>query len=477
MIVGTSCKSSLERVTLYSKSHSFSCLFSNANMIFFKNTLICHKSLIGYYLYTSSLTGTGSEFYFGSTRNLVLLMITELQPVSFYIEIPGIGFYYSATITASNQETVKLPENAAVSSPDDQDKGIYLVTSSDRVTVIGSHASRHHSLHYDTFLAFSISHECFSNYAYYWMNLDSRIRNVAYYIDSILIVGTEDSTMMKLTVTQPATIKVDDTDTDLTPGRQFSFMINRLQTVYVGSVRDMTGIKIITNKPVSVFSTILQIHARSGQVITNLTEQVPPTTSWGRLYYTTSVSNVLSNTIQVLAAYNSTNVDIYCNDIRRPHTISEGGVIHEMINSREYCAIYSSKEILVVQFESRISFLGVLLVPSSDYFNHKFLFKYPIMFFENFVNIIVLAQYYQPDMIYLISGGANKSLDTQEWVPVKVNNVTKAYGTIVTFQSVVEIIHTNPSALMTTTVNERYGHVRGFKHHKGLHFVFSTKYE
>ena len=47
--------------------------------------------------------------------------------------------------------------------------------------------------------------------------------------------------------------------------------------------------------------------------------------------------------------------------------------------------------------------------------------------FKHFVNITVLAQYYQPDMIYLISGGVNKSLDTQEWVPVKVNNVIEAY--------------------------------------------------
>ena len=398
-------------------------------------------------------------------------MTTELQPASFYIEIPGIGYYYSATITASNEKKVELPESAVVSSSDDQDKGIYLVISSDKVTVIGRSNSS------ETFLAFSISHKCFPNYAYYLMSLGNRTLGVAYYINSVLIVGTEDSTMMRLTVTQPATIKVDDTDTDLTPGRQFSFMINRLQTVYVGSVENLTEIKINTNKPVSVFSEFQK------NFNIYFTQQVPPTTSWGRVYYTTPVSFTQSNTIQVLAAYNSTNVDIYCNDIRRPlHAISEGEVNYVIINPQEYCAIHSNKEILVVQFRE-VSPFFLVFVPSTDYFSHKFLFLFEnvhsvINFNYSSVNIIVLAQYYQPDMIYLISGGVNKSLDTQEWVPVKVNNVTKAYGTIVTTQeSVAEIIHTNPSALMTTTVYNRYGDSRGFKHYKGMHFVFSTRHE
>ena len=70
---------------------------------------------------------------------------------------------------------------------------------------------------------------------------------------SVLLVGTENTTVMKLTVTQPVTIKVDDTDTILC--RQYSFVINRLQTVYAKSLNDLTGTKIVTNNPVSVFSS------------------------------------------------------------------------------------------------------------------------------------------------------------------------------------------------------------------------------
>ena len=110
----------------------------------------------------------------------------------------------------------------------------------------------------------------------------------------------------------------------------------------------------------------------------------------------------------------------------------------------------------------------MVTIPASIYYTNKFLFStihYPN--YAHYVNIIVLAQYYQPDMIYLISEGVNKSLDTQEWVPVKVNNVTEAYAAMVNVtEGVVEIIHTNTSALMTAIV---YGFARylGYGHPGG----------
>ena len=62
--------------------------------------------------------------------------------------------------------------------------------------------------------------------------------------------------MMKLTVTQSVIISVGNTtkDQQLIPGQEYSFVINRLQTVYIRSFEDLTGTKIITDRPVSVFS-------------------------------------------------------------------------------------------------------------------------------------------------------------------------------------------------------------------------------
>jgi len=147
---------------------------------------------------------------------------------------------------------------------------------------------------------------------------------------------------------------------------------------------------------------------------------------------------------------------------------------------QEYCVIQSSKELLVCQFSHGHDNNGdsmVIWLPATIHHSNEFSFttiRNPQRSsYKHFVNIIVLAQYYQPDMIYLIAGQVNKSLDTQEWVPVKVNNVIEAYATKVTItEGVVEIIHTNTSALMTTIVYgfaeyEGYGHPGGISHQSG----------
>jgi len=79
----------------------------------------------------------------------------------------------------------------------------------------------------------------------------------------------------------------------------------------------------------------------------------------------------------------------------------------------------------------------------------------------------VLTKYYQPDTIYLISGGINKSLDILQWVPIVVSNVTEAYATEVTVsEGIIGIIHSNKEALMMTIVygfasSDSYGHPEG----------------
>jgi len=48
--------------------------------------------------------------------------------------------------------------------------------------------------------------------------------------------------------------------------------------------------------------------------------------------------------------------------------------------------------------------------------------------YEHYANVLVLAEYYQPEMIYLIANGVNKSLETNQWRPIMVNTVIEAYA-------------------------------------------------
>jgi len=390
-------------------------------------------------------------------------MTSESQPVFYSIEIPGIGFSYSGMITANNDDIVDIPSSVEVSSHDDQEKGIYLKTSSNRVTVFGQNIV---SSTVDTFLALSNPLSCVPDHEYKYYGITIAKRYSKYY-SSVLIVGTENNTMVKLTVTQPVTIKVDDTDINLISGRQYSFMINRLQTVYIRSLEDLTGTKIVTKKPVSVFSG-----HQLGKYDDHYIEQVPPTTLWGRVYYTAPLATRRSYTIKVLAAYNSTVVDIRCNNTMESYNISEGESVTKTLSLQEYCAINSSKKVVVVQLSHGQSDDGIsgdpmmTLVPATNQYSNKFQIStlQGHSGYTHYINLIVLAQYYQPDMIYLISGGVNRSLDTLQWVPIIVNDVTEAYSVQVNIlEGVTEVAHLNNDAKQSHIAygfasSEGYGH-------------------
>ena len=332
--------------------------------------------------------------------------------MNYSIEAPGIGYYNSSSVSSDNEVIINLPTTLITSSHNDQDKGIHLMINSNRVTVIGQNLRDYSA---DVFLCLPVANLCVDEYVFYGISVPMTTRdNTESFNSSILVVGTEDNTTMKLTVTQPVTITVSNSTVDLTAGIQYSFVINRLQTVLIGSVDDLTGTKIVTDKPASVLSghEWACVPANIGRC-DHLIEQVPPTTLWGRIYYTAPLATRTSYTIKVLAAYNSTVVDIYCDNTVESYSISEGESFTKALSLQEYCAINSSKVVLVVQLshgrDDNRDGNGdpmMTLVPAINQYSNKFKFSklQGRSGFTHHVNIIVLTQYYQPDMIYLISG-------------------------------------------------------------------------
>ena len=412
----------------------------------------------------------------------VLLKTTDTHQVEYSIEAPGVAYYYNGILSAGGEVILSLPASVAVSSYYDQDKGIYLTVSSDNVTVIGQNLDRATS---DSYFALSIV-ELDNVYVYYGISVPRAVVHSEALNSSILIVGTTNNTMMKLTVTQSVGIAVGNTVTHLIADIEYSFVINRLQTVYIGSVEDLSGTKIVTNKPVSVFSGHECANVpRNVGACSHLTEQIPPTALWGEVYYTAPLGNKISYTIKVLAAYNFTIVNIYCNNTIESYTINEGEFVNKTMQIKQYCAVHSNKKVLVVQLshggnEDGGNYNGdpmMTLVPATNQYLNKFDFstiRNPLRVFTHFVNIIVMKQYYQPNMIYLIAGGVNRSLVTQQWVPIQVNNTIEAYATQVNIsEGVAQIYHTNATAKMMTIVygfasSDGYGHIGGIHTIAGL---------
>ena len=405
-------------------------------------------------------------------------MTSDSQPVSYFIEAPGIDVYSSGTITANDEVKIYFPSIVEVASHVEQNKGIYLKTNSSDVIVIG-HNKYPTGYSADTFLALPTNKLSIKMYVYFGISAPRS----TYLPNVILIVGTEDSTTMNLIVTQSVTVSVGSTTTDISPGKQYSFVINRLQTIYIESVEDLSGTKVVTDKPISMYSGHICGNIPSDVGACDyLVEQMPPTALWGKVYYAVPLATRRSFTIKILAAYDSTNINVYCNNsLKSSYTINEGKYINIVLELQEYCSLRSNKEVLVVQFghgyvDDNIGDPMMTLLPATTQYGYHSKFSTLIdpinINYQHFVNIIVIAPYYQPHMIYLTTGGVQRSLDTQQWVPIKVNNITEAYATKVNLiEGITEIVHSDKAALMMTTVYgfataEGYGHPGGVITHE-----------
>ena len=269
--------------------------------------------------------------YFANYERQVIaitITVSEVHPVFYSIEIPGLGYSNNGVIAANENEVViDLPSSAVVSSINDQNKGVYIMTNSSTTTVFGQTVWYGTS---DTFLALPRSNlDCSEECVYYGISLARSIteQQSDRHQSSILVVGIDNSTLMKLTVVQPVKIRVGNTTYGLISGIQYTFTINRLQTVLIRSPEDLTGTKIVTDKPVSVFSghQCAQMAQNDGPC-DYIIEQIPPTIVWGEVFYIATLTNKRTFTIKVLSANNYTNVEINCNK-RFSYTLNAGDFI------------------------------------------------------------------------------------------------------------------------------------------------------
>ena len=291
------------------------------------------------------------------------------------------------------------------------------------------------------------------------------------------MVATEDSTTITLRFGSSLYIYAQGYRY-VSSGSHYSFTINRLQTMYIcqhSSYRghDFSGTRIVTNKPVSVFSEhrgayVPYSYGNYGYLI----EQIPPTIYWGKVHYVAPLATRRTYILKVVAAYYNTRIIVYCNNsVQYSTTLNEQGHFYISLEYQQYCAVHSSNVVMVAQFSGRDGedpSMG--LVSATKNFDSKFqfsvsTFRYATnsLYSLSFINIIVMAEYYQPNKIYLRTDGGKKSLSTQIWMPIRVKNVIEAYATKVpVLPAVIEIIHANKEALMTTMVygiDQRIGYI------------------
>jgi len=344
-----------------------------------------------------------------------------------------------------------------------------LKTSSDKVTFIGQ-SGRHHTT--DTFLAIPIKNLCLDEYVYYPVSVAAFVRADA----SVAIVGTENETTMTITASVNSKISFNGTTdwVNLGSGEKHSYVINKLQMVYFSAyTKDLSGSKIVADKLLSVISghecVFVPTHTRACD---HLIEQTLPTAFWGSKYYVAPLASRKSYTLKIIAAYNDTKLRIICNRTERIFQLDKDEVLTKVYKKQKYCAIHSNKSISVVHLshgrsEDDMGDPMMTLVPSvNDYLNKiisSTIHNPTCTDYQQYVNIIVMPEYYQPSLIYLNAGSVNQTLESYNWVPIIVNNITEAYATKIYLnitEEIFQITHLNKAALISATLYgaQGYGH-------------------
>jgi len=260
---------------------------------------------VHFYLSSGSvLESTANEFYVGfmytvnQPPTLQLFVSTpEPNPVNFSVTTQ-MGFTFNGTATRQSTTNVTLPSTLQVESNTERNKGIYIKAENNkRILVYGLNYLVDSS---DAFLALPCDRYAVNQYEYYALTYHG-ITGFSY-DSTILIVACEDNT----TITTPSE----------------TVELNRQQTYLIREFRDLSGTKVISTKPISFFPGHECTFLPTGvQYCDHLTEQIPPTNTWGNFFLGASFLGKSSGAIyRVLSAHNSTTVTVNCTTMAQPIT-------------------------------------------------------------------------------------------------------------------------------------------------------------
>ena len=216
---------------------------------------------------------------------------------------------------------------------------------------------RHRSDYSDgAYLNYPVWYYPVNSYVYYAVSTGTKSRKM---FSTLLIVSANNNTYIRITpsvtVTIPSDLSPIGSDTILNAGQSITIQLQYLETLLlkpVTALADLTGTKVESNKPISVYSG----HT-CGNIPTNqhfcdfIGEQLPPVASWGNEFLVQSFYNrPFGYSLKLIGSRNNTSVSITC-DAGNDYSLSlgEGDVLSRTITQTS-CYINSTNPILVAQF-------------------------------------------------------------------------------------------------------------------------------
>ena len=418
----------------------------------------------------------GSDFYIGAMPNLdagnIQLYITTPSAtiVNFTVET-GTGYMVRNSVTNSNPAFLYLPSSVITtdSSYSNRNKGIHVYSeiAGEHISVVLMHYSQYTIGEYSAY-----PHQSFpvNQYKYYVVSTGTLAIGA---LSQVLLVGNEDNTTVTTVSTQPLNLTQDvQSSVSVTifvpAGSAYTFTLHKLQTFFFGSTIDLTGTSIVSNKPLTVVSG-----HECGNVpqsvpwCEHITEQIPPTITWGKQFLLTPYANLSAGPYyKIIAAESQTTVSFTCALSTNTTYLYNAGDFTTLYSNSSYCSLISDKPVLVNQLAPGASINSILgdpmisVIPPIDQYSMSITFAvlgnipYTLL---HFINIALTTK----DTILL----------DEQPVSVKWNEIFNNKNNIIGYGTQIEMSNNLTSYVIRTQSNTKFSLlVYGFGRYDGYSY-------
>ena len=463
-------------------------------VIFLSELNIFNKVLnYSYTLYIGILTcalaqsSYGTDFYIGAMRNFgevtenlrLYIMTTSSLPVSFTVEnYTNVIITGTVTNTASVNVSISVSQVTLDSSYSNRNKGIHVYTNNGGlISVLVMNYQIGTVGEYVAYPSQELGD--LNQYQYYAVSTESI---VDYTLSEVLLIGVKNNTIVTIipahTITVPENIQNPSSpNVTIIAGTPFSITLHRMQTFLFGALDvDITGTSIVSNKPLSVVSG-----HECGNVPSNLaacehlTEQIPPTVTWGRQFLLTPYGSRSGQYYKILAAENQTTFNFICGNgsVSTVYLSTSGSTTTKYSSTNAYCSIVSDKPILVNQLGAsyQVDNNGdpvISMIPSIDQYSEKITFvsiaipgPYPVT--SHYINIAATSQ----DTV-LMDG----TMLPLTWNTIYNDNKIIGYGTQVQITDLNS--HTITSQSKISVLVYGFGYGTGYSYSAGVNLIQLT---
>ena len=284
---------------------------------------------------------------------------------------------------------------------------------------------------------------------------------------AFIIVGSEDNTIVNISVKQ--NVSFPGIGGDVEVGTPIIMTLNKRETLYISHVEDLSGSKVVANKPIAFITghecgSLPANHSFCDQMF----EQIPPTSTWGRTFFTAPLSTrKLIDHFKFIASKDNTDITGACGPPVQPITVAKGmnagDVVGIDVLSTQYCQFISDKPVLLMQFSVGRSVDNLtnadplmVMVPPIEQFRNEFIFSVLRSGLDEnvqyFINIVMEAKFNRNSLLI------NNVTITQDWTEINcVGDIRSqcAYGIQVPINASTSpyiISHKNQSARFGVTI-------------------------